>query len=162
MVACIVSKEVLASLGITKLPYFPAFDRVLVFQLQDAIGEKAGKDSVIFVPEAIQHREKRGECRGVLIAAGATALDHLVAHGIEVGDVVWFSKLAVWRHVIERRDGKEIEVMFLRSADIAGSEKLLDMVQDDEAEIVADSAGNHQWKISGELRPRFQPPVDDQ
>ncbi len=76
--------------------------------------------------------------------------------------MVWFSKLAVWRHVVERREGKDVELMFLRSADIAGSEELLTRLRDDEAEVTVDAAGAHQWKIGGKIRPRFQPPVDDQ
>src|SRR4028118_2220361 len=86
---CIVPKETLGKHGIRKLPYFPAFDRVLVYQLADAVSDKAGEGSLIYKPESLKARQEREECRGLLLAAGAAALDPLRAPGTEGGARQW-------------------------------------------------------------------------
>ena len=158
--ACIVPKETLEKHGIRKLPYFPAFDRVLVYQLADAVSDKAGEGSLIYKPESLKARQEREECRGLLLAAGAAAMDHLKSHGIEVGDVVWFSRLAIWRHVADTINGKDVEMMFLRSADLAGSEEHLQRVLDGRA-VMHETEGQHSWTVSGETRRPVTPPVDE-
>ena len=157
---CIVDKAVLEKHGIPRLPYFPAFDRVLVYQLADAVSDKVGEGSLLYKPESVKSREERAECRGILLAAGAGAMDHLYSHGIEVGDIVWFSRLAIWRHVGATINGKDVEFMFLRSADLAGSEDHLQRVLAGEADMEVDE-GEHYWVIDGECRQRAEPPVDE-
>lgn len=160
--SCIVSQEVLDKHGIRKLPYFPAFDRVLVFQLADAVSDKVGEGSLLYKPPGTKARQEKEECRGVLLAAGAAAMDHLRAHGMEVGDVVWFSRLAIWRHVAGTVDGKDIEMMFLRSADLAGSEGHLQRVLAGEAKMVREKDdGLHEWLVDGVVRKRAEPAVDE-
>lgn len=160
-IKCMVDKSVLKKHGMTKLPYFPGFDRVLVKQLQDAVDEKASVGGLIYKPETLKERQGREECRGVLLAAGASGMDHLYSHGIEVGDVVWFSRLAIWRHVSETIDGKDVELMFLRSADLAGSEEHLARVEAGTIEMVRRPDGSHVWRDKKGERAQITPPVDE-
>ncbi len=159
---CVVGKDVLDKHGITKLPYLPAFDRCLVFQIPEVdTGGKYG-DTGIYMPEAVRSNVERGACRGVLLAAGANALDHLRSHNVEVGDTVWFSKLAPWRHGVGWKDGKELEMMFLRSADIAGSEEAMARLQAGQAEVQYNhKLGEHEWLRGGVPVNRRDTPVDE-
>lgn len=161
-VAACVSRDVLESHKIKKLPYLPAFDRCLVLQIPEETAKETYGDTSILMPEAVRSNHERGACRGVLLAAGAAALDHLRSHNIEVGDVVWFSKLAPWRHVVGYRDAKEQELMFLRSADIAGSEQAMERYESGAAVVEWDDAAReHVWKRGGEALKRHDTPVDE-
>lgn len=161
-VKSVVSKAVLAKHGISHLPYMPLFDRCLVMQIPEVETGGMYGDTQILMPDSIKSSTERAACRGVLLACGAGALDHLRSHNAEVGDTVWFSKFSPWRHVVGYKDGKEIELMFLRSADLAGSEQALERVQDGSSWIEFDEAlGEHTWKRDGKSIKRHDTPVDE-
>jgi co-chaperonin GroES (HSP10) len=159
-VKCLVSAKVLKENGVKKLPYLPAFDRCLVKQIPEDERETFG-DTGIIKPKAMKSGEDRAACRGVLLAAGLGALDHLAAHGIEVGDTVWFSKLSPWRHVVDNVGGHDLELMFLRSADLAGSEEAMARVLSGELTVELDEQGQHVFARDGKQIARSEPAVDE-
>jgi co-chaperonin GroES (HSP10) len=96
----------------------PAFDRVYVVQISTHEDEKIGN---IIMPQMAQDREKGESPRGILIAAGLRAMDHLRSNGIQLGDIVRFIDMAPFRFIADTVEGHEINVMILNDGDILDS-----------------------------------------
>lgn len=101
------------------------FDRVGVWQIeaQDKDADKYEGTSII-KPVMVRDAEERGEPRGVIISAGAQALDCLTSHGMDLGHIVWFVRLSPWRRQVGLVDGRPQDVLILRVGDIVASEDL--------------------------------------
>ena len=69
-----------------------AFDRIYIFPLDPDDEDDKVKGTRIFKPQATKLRDKQEGNRGVLISAGLTAMDRLMSHGIELGDIVMTNK----------------------------------------------------------------------
>lgn len=109
-------------------PYEAVYDRVVVFSVPEdaASRETYAQGGVIVKPESRQKHDQSVTPRGIIVSAGLGALDVLRSHGMDVGHMVWVARLSPWRHEVDRdADGKVIEFLFLRVADIVGSETLL-------------------------------------
>jgi hypothetical protein len=82
----------------------PTFDRIHVVQVDLMKLLREGDESAYFPgttilrPGLTVRKEEEGCHMGILIGAGLSAMDKLLSHGIEVGDVVGYVKLAPFRH----------------------------------------------------------------
>ena len=117
-------EERVAKYEIPPILYQPVFDRVLVYQIP-TVESDTFAGSCLVKPEATRKREKNQSPRGVLVAAGQKALDVMADHGIQLGDIVWFARMSMWRHEV---DATLKEFSILRAGELCGSEDLRDRV----------------------------------
>lgn len=114
----------------------PFHDKLLVHQIPTKPETYGG--GIIHKTEIAIDREER-ECPvGVIVAAGAMALDSLRANGVDLGHIVLFQRLAPWRHETDYtwRDEK---VMLLRAGDIVGSVDLGDALRSGKIKLEFDA-----------------------
>ena len=100
------------------------YDRILILQLTDSEGETFGEDSTIIMPEITKSRLADEACRGVIVSAGLSALDHLRSNGADLGHVVRFIRNAPWRMKVDRVEGHDIHELVMRDGDLISSEDL--------------------------------------
>ena len=156
--------ERMKEFGIPRPPYEPAFDLVVVYPLPDAKSSRETfvPDGVIVKAQTTKAAEERSSPRGVLVGAGLKARDYLRGYLIELGHIVWLSRLSPWRHVVERgADGKDVELYFLSVTDIKGSEDVAKLIADGKARVYCDKDGRHVFEHEAEALPRFDPPAYD-
>lgn len=134
--------------------YEPVFDRCLVFQIP-TVESDTFKGSILVKPEVTKTREKNSSPRGVLVAAGLTARDQLESHGIEIGDIVWFARLSLWKHEI---DAGSKQFAVIRAAEISGSEDLKERLATGAAQI---ERADGQWRMAGTSQRTDAPEFDD-
>jgi hypothetical protein len=141
-------------------PYQPAYDRIVVYMLPEdmATRDTYAKGGVVVKPDAVKSQQKTVTPRGIIVAAGLGAMDHLRSNCIDLGHIVWVARFSPWRHVVERTTEGDIEFMFLRSGDIVGSETLLDLIREGKVDAVVGEDGRHQYKTEEQVVPRFDPP----
>lgn len=101
------------------------FDRVAIWQIAEDEGDTF-KGSLIVKAETTKDKEKREAPRGVIVSAGARAMDELRTNGFEIGQVVRFVRLAPWRLPVDMVDGKKADLMVIRSGDIVSSFDLME------------------------------------
>jgi co-chaperonin GroES (HSP10) len=116
---------------IPEVLYQPVFDRVLVYQIP-TVESDTFAGSCLVKPEATKKREKNQSPRGVLVAAGQKAMDIMADHGIQLGDVVWFARMTMWRHEV---DATLKEFAVIRAGEICGSEDLTARVESGEVKF---------------------------
>lgn len=143
-------------------PYQAAFDRVVVFSVPEdkASRETYAKGGAIIKPVEAHDNDMNQTPRGIICAAGLSAMDYLYSHGMGVGEMAWVARLSPWRHEVERteKDGV-IEFLFLRAGDLVGSEDLLASMRAGRVTIERGEDGRHYYKYAkGVPRPRFDPP----
>lgn len=108
---------------IPAIPGQPIGDICLVYRIP-SVEKTAGG---LYIPETTQDVEERG----VLLAAGLTALDKLVDHGVEIGDIVEFARYAGKERIVERKDGAKGKTMLrMKVDDIQLSEDLVERMRD--------------------------------
>lgn len=142
-------------------PYQPAYDRIVVYILPEdaAARESFAKGGLILKPEKVRARDKSVSPRAVLLAAGLGAMDHLRSQLIDLGHIIWVARFSPWRHVVDvDADGKDVELMFLRSADVVGSEDVEALLAEKKATVIVGADGRHQYKADDSIVPRFDPP----
>lgn len=102
-------------------PFAPVYDRIFVYPLDDKdLDEKT--DSGLYVPDST--RDQVGAQRGILMAAGAKALEQLYSHGIGIGHIVITARLSPWARKYLAR-GVPHFVLTLRASEVVASEDLL-------------------------------------
>ena len=110
----------------------PVYDRVFLYQLpffeQDMYGDAKDPNDpekpLIVLTDTGKDIDKNTTPRGLLIAAGLTALDRLHAHGIEIGHIVNFVKYTQWRMRVGLVEGQEEHIIPMLDRDIIASEDL--------------------------------------
>lgn len=99
------------------------FDRIYVYQIANSDRETYGDTSII-MPKTVQSRIEAETPRGILVSAGATALDHLRSNGVDLGHIVRFIKNAPWKMDVDTIEGHVFSVLVMRDGDLTGSEDL--------------------------------------
>jgi hypothetical protein len=108
--------------------YQPVFDRVLIYQVPTVESEtfastlNPGEASTLIRPETTKRREQRQSPRGVIVAMGLKAKEILQDHGVDLGHIVWFARMAMWKHEV---DSSLKEFAIIHAGEICGSEDLL-------------------------------------
>lgn len=108
----------------------PVFDCVWIYQLELNLGESYAPGGVIIKSDMGKAREKETSSRGILLNAGLVAMDSLKSHGVELGHIVRFIKLAPFRIHVGYVNGKMVHVLQMRVGDILGSEDLAKQLRD--------------------------------
>lgn len=146
--------------GLPKCPYQPAFDRFVLYTLPEKKAERETfvEGGMIFKLNSTNSREKKESPRGIVMAAGLKAMDIMRSHGIRLGSIVWVARFSPWRHVVERTERGEIEMMFLRVSDIVGSEDVLTGLSSGAIKVALGEDGLHRYQYENEAAaPRFDP-----
>lgn len=102
----------------------PVFDRIYVWQLPLHEEETFMQGGAIVKPDWMKARDKKTTPRGILVAAGLSALDTLRSHGIDIGHIVTIIAIAPWTLPIAIVEGHWFELLMLRDGDIVGSDDL--------------------------------------
>jgi hypothetical protein len=102
-----------------------SFDRIFVFPIDAEDGDKAEKTTGgIIKTNTTKLRDKQEGNRGVLISAGLTAMDRLMSHGYELGDIVITNKNVPFARRCESISNEALHFLVMREADLAGNETL--------------------------------------
>ncbi len=100
------------------------FDRIFVFPIDPFDADEKLPGSFLYRPELTQQKDLQEGYRGVLISAGLTAMDRLMSHGYELGDIVMTNKNVPFARRMELIEGKPMFVLVMRDGDLAGNETL--------------------------------------
>lgn len=146
-------KERIEQFGIVMPSGAPVFDRVVIWPLTDAYTDEKTSGGII-VPGVT--RGKLAAQMGVVIRAGAKALEQLHSHGIELGHIVMIARMSPWtRHYMA--NGEPHHVFVLRAAEIVWSDDLQVALEAGDLSYQADHNGN----ITLNDRERVDPPAFD-
>lgn len=125
-----------------------SFDRIFVFPLSLEEGEKAEKTAGgILLPDTAKLRDLQEGNRGVLLSAGLTAMDRLMSHGYELGDIVITNKNVPFARRCETIGQQPLHYLVMREADLAGNESQMERIRAGEQRIIDAGDGfeyNHQ------------------
>lgn len=106
------------------------FDRIHVFPIDAGEGEQVEKTSGgIYKPNTVKLKDKQEGNRGVLISAGLTAMDRLMSHGIELGDIVVTNKNVPFARRCEELSNFTMFYLVMREADLASDESLMERIR---------------------------------
>jgi hypothetical protein len=100
------------------------FDRIFVFPIDPFDADEKMPNSPIYRPDVTKQKDLQEGYRGVLISAGLTAMDRLMSHGYELGDIVMTNKNVPFARRMELIEGKPMFVLVMRDGDLAGNETL--------------------------------------
>ena len=116
----------------------PFDDRILVYQVSRHKDETYGENSMIVMPDSVRAREEKQTPQGIIVSAGARALDSLRCNGIDLGHMVMFLRIAPWRFVTDTVQGSDQEVLVFRVGDIIGSIDLQEQLRNGDVKLVFD------------------------
>lgn len=104
----------------------PVFDKVYIWQIDftSATLDKVSESSNLVIPISVKKGLEQEASRGILVGAGAQALDQLSSHGIGLGHIVNFTKLAPFRQKVDHIEGVDYYMCTMHAGDIIGSEDL--------------------------------------
>lgn len=130
----------------------PSYDKVYIYQIPFSESDTYAGTQIV-MSEHGARREKEAASRGVLCAAGLTALDHLASHGHQLGDIVTFMKLIPWRFPVECVNGTWLYAMTMSAGAIVGNMDLATRIHSGEIEVCDNGIGNydHRYKVDGLL-----------
>ncbi len=100
------------------------FDRIFVFPIDPFDADEKLPGSSLYRAELTKQKDLQEGYRGVLISAGLTAMDRLMSHGYELGDIVMTNKNVPFARRMELLEGKPMFVLVMRDGDLAGNETL--------------------------------------
>jgi hypothetical protein len=138
------------------------FNRICIWQLPEQ--KKAGRSSVIELPEMAQKRIRQSTPSGIIVAAGLEAMDHLRGQGHRWGDKVLFVRLSPWRIETGYVNGHpELGMLIvLTVGDVVGNlsqrERLVGKNKEQSIEV---KNGQHLMKDGGKLMTRGTPYVEE-
>lgn len=99
------------------------FNNVYVYQLPFREVLAPGS-SIIQMPDITQERYNRDGPRGIIVSAGAGALEVLRSNGIDIGHTVTFQRHAPWKVTLDTLLGQEECLLSIKVGDIVGCEEL--------------------------------------
>ena len=118
--------ERIRELKIPPAPGQACFDRILVYQIPDEASSRTtfSKDGSIIMPDSTREVKKVRSPRGIIVSAGLRALDIMADHGMELGEMVWFSPHVPTRFEVENSEGKQVLFFFMTIGDVIVSEDI--------------------------------------
>ncbi len=111
------------------------FDRVVVFQIPMIQGDTF-EGSKILMPDTTKSREMNGAPRGIIVSAGALALDSLRSNGVDLGHIILFVNAAPYHVRYDTVGGKAKHLIVLTAGDVIQSEDLTDALRSGKVKIV--------------------------
>jgi hypothetical protein len=125
------------------------FDRIFVFPIDPFDADEKLPGSSLYRPELTQQKDLQEGYRGVLISAGLTAMDRLMSHGYELGDIVMTNKNVPFARRMELLEGKPMFVLVMRDGDLAGNETLqADILAGKRRVIDAGDPGKYEHQVA--------------
>lgn len=125
----------------------PIFDRVHVYQLAERNFEKTYAGTRIVMPDTVREGLRSETSRGILIGAGALALDQLRSNGVDLGHIVRFTKMTPYMQPIDVVNGKMFTCLVMMSGHITSSETLEAERRSGEKVLDWDeTASQHVWR----------------
>jgi co-chaperonin GroES (HSP10) len=137
-------------------PFVPIFDRIFVYPLDTADQPETTAGGIVL---AKQTKEKLGAQRGILVMAGAKAMEQLYSHGVNIGDIVITARLSPWERSYYSKDKRPHRVLVLRAAEVVADEDLYDKYESGDWALrlnVADGT------VTLDDRVRVDPPENDE
>lgn len=117
------------------------FDRIHVFPIDHEEGELVEKTAGgLYKPAVTKLKDKQEGNRGVLISAGLTAMDRLMSHGVQIGDIVITNKNVPFARRCGDIQMHAMHYLVMRDADLASDETLMERIRAGEQRI-ADVGG---------------------
>lgn len=120
----------------------PLWDQVYIHQIETYLD---GRKGIIAMTDRKKDAEHRTNPRGVIVAAGAIALDALRSNGCDLGHIVRFNHVNPQRLVVDFSDGKEFEVQIMPVSYVTGSEDLAKMLRHGDVRLVHGEDGKHRY-----------------
>ncbi len=117
------------------------FDRIFVFPLDPFDQDEKIPGTSLYRPQLTKQKDLQEGYRGVLISAGLTAMDRLMSHGYELGDVVMTNKNVPFARRAEQLEGFDMFVLVMRDGDLAGNETLQEDIRAGRRKVV--DVGGH-------------------
>ena len=111
--------------GIPPCPGQATYERVLVYQIPDEMSSRTtfAKGGSIIMPETTQSVKKERSPRGIIVSAGLKAMDIMRDHGMQLGEMVWYSPHVPTRFEVDRKaDGERVMFYFMNVGDVIVSE----------------------------------------
>jgi hypothetical protein len=119
----------------------PLFDRVFIWQVSQVEELTHVPGGKIHKIDQAERREKESSVKGVLCAAGATALDALYSNGVMLGDIIEFAFHAPLRKRIDvDARGEDQFVILLQAGDLIGSFDAQERLLSGATKLVYDAA----------------------
>lgn len=102
------------------------FERVNLWgiALPSDVKETYGGGKVVR-PETMRKVEEQDSSRGIIISAGAAALDILQSNGVDIGQIVYFTRLAIYGITVDWVGGKPKRIKMLNVGEITGGEDVI-------------------------------------
>ncbi len=101
----------------------PMFDQILVWQIPVDESKTYGESKLVKTDTTLK-QELTEAPRGVIVAAGLTALDQLASHGAAVGHTIYFYQIAPLRMRLPPLAGKSPALVMIQARYVFGSEEL--------------------------------------
>lgn len=134
----------------------PFSDRILVYQVSRHKEETHAGTSIIMA-DVTKDREASQTPQGIIVAAGAKALDELRSNGIDLGHMVMFLRIAPWRYNTDTVGGKDQQVLVFRSGDITGSIDLQENLRSGKMKLVFDKERYEHVYVDTETKEAWFP-----
>jgi hypothetical protein len=135
----------------------PAFDQVLVWQVKVDDGNTFGGGAILKTETALK-RELQESSRGIIVAAGLTALDQLRSHGIDVGHTIDFYQIAPLRKRLPTIAGKEPTLVMIQARYVFGSEELAQNLRSRKCRVITrDNEGTQEHFYCDENGKTWKP-----
>ena len=106
-------------------------------------GEGYG-DGLIQLSDKAKEAARYMAPQGIIVSAGLAALDMMTSHGIGLGHMVWFIRQSPWRIVCGQMAGRDVELIMLRSAELAGSFDTASLLKERRIRMKAEE-GEHRY-----------------
>lgn len=136
------------------------YNWILVHQIppkwdEDGGGERFSGTSIL-KPQTRQSRDEKESSRGIIVSAGMAARDVLRSHGVDLGHVISFVRVAPWIRPTGYFGGVEYNLMVLRDGDLITSEDTQDALRSGKVRIAYDEE-KHQHYFVDESGKRWNP-----
>jgi hypothetical protein len=82
-------------------------------------------DSRIIKTDRAQKVEEQDTSRGIILSAGAKALDILRSNGVDIGQIIYFTRLAIYGITVDWVGGKPKRIKMLDVGEITDAEDVL-------------------------------------
>lgn len=115
----------------------PVFNKCFIWQvgIRDVEDDQRIEGTQLYMPETARYRERVESYRGVIVSAGAQALDELRTNGMDVGHTVWVMRLSPWRVPFVKFKGTDLYVSTMVAGDVIASEELAQALEKGEVSV---------------------------
>jgi hypothetical protein len=123
----------------------PLFDTVVVFQVRKHQSGALSEGGLVIAPGNTLEQEQLTSTIGIICSAGLVGLDYLRSHGVDLGHRVIFTRMALYRPVMQVIDGNEERCILVHAADIRTSKTLQQELRSGQKKVVKVLEGDY-WR----------------